>query len=79
MQARVISLISGVVIMLTVLGLQLITACNSIEGNFEAADTNTIGMSEILKNDMLGKITLASVVIIIISLGVLIIDKYLDR
>jgi hypothetical protein len=80
MRARIISLISGVMIVLTVLSLQLITGCSSTEVNTGSlVGSGIISISEMLKNNMLEKITIASSAIVVISLGVLALDKHLDK
>jgi hypothetical protein len=67
MKAGVISLISGLMTLLTVLALQRITRLGTGRG------------AELVKSTLFERVTIASIVVSIVSITVLIIDKYLDR
>lgn len=66
-------------IVLTVLSLQLITGCSSIGANAGSLGSDIINISEILKNNIIEKITIASSAIVVVSVGVLVLDKHLDK
>ena len=77
MKARIISLISGLIVTITILSFQLITRCNGIERNANyVIGTDLVG---IVNNEVLRRIVIASIVIIAVSVFVSLLDRQLDR
>jgi hypothetical protein len=79
MKGRIISLAFGLITALIFLCFQVVIGCSAIDaeaGNIMGASVVDIA---ILKNGMLEKITIASITIVVISVLVLLMDKYLDK
>jgi hypothetical protein len=80
MRSKIISLVFGLVTILVALSFQVITACSGIEsGHANGAMTaSIIGMTGD-GHSLMVKTTVASLVISVVSILVLLMDRYLDR